>query len=631
MFRVIVKIVLLFLLCCQTTLSATISNEKKALVDELIVLQGANFIGEEIALAMASDFEQMLELNGVTMKEDFYESVVSIVSELVFEQFVATGELAELYYETWGSSLDAKEILALIAFYESPAGRKLVEVAPSIERRIAEAVMKLGDSIRPNLEERFIQRFGASSGATNGLDSLIIDSIKPANLISMSQQPSVIELTNLIEQKCRDVDIKDEKERTPVYRPLPIYPQVAAEHGLHGSVDLLFQINEDGSTSNVRVEKSSNGTLFDAAALNAASKYRYCPGGVSTDTQVRVLFEMEGQSVNRREVALSSTKISNPLGFLQAELFRNELKDYLPQVSRKAFAVASDDTDSWAGYFSYGHRTQNAANERALELCSEERRAHRVNNVCELVLIGNTLTDKFSSSTDIVDLVALLAEKDYKPKSIYEQYVDEYLSKYEAKALAMVIEPDGAYYLAYSSGVQTQAESNRRAIDICDKNKPKNYRNPCTLYMIGQYLVKDVPKLNKLKGMWLGEITDQLVGEKDDSTTLQPLQLRLDNCGIAPILAMRESKDQEFTDLAGVLQVTEAGGNVVLSSLREGDSWVETQLWSFIDLQNDTLKVQQNRMVSNVGLSLDDPQREFGYLGSGSLTKLDNGCGDKAL
>lgn len=83
----------------------------------------------------------------------------------------------------------------------------------------------------------------------------------------------------------------------PLSRQEPVYPDLAARHGLTGMVELRFTILADGSTDNIRVVKSEPSGVFDEAALHSQRTARYAPakrGDTPVDQpNCRVIFHFQ--------------------------------------------------------------------------------------------------------------------------------------------------------------------------------------------------------------------------------------------------------------------------------------------------------------------------------------------------
>ena len=78
----------------------------------------------------------------------------------------------------------------------------------------------------------------------------------------------------------------------------PEYPYEAQRMGAEGWVNVSLSITPAGNVIDPRVEQSSNGTLFNRAALTAVRKWRYEPFAsadplASQRLMVRVEFRMQ--------------------------------------------------------------------------------------------------------------------------------------------------------------------------------------------------------------------------------------------------------------------------------------------------------------------------------------------------
>jgi protein TonB len=62
-----------------------------------------------------------------------------------------------------------------------------------------------------------------------------------------------------------------------VFNPLPVYPTAAQRAGLSGTVVLHIDVGAEGNVSAVRLAASSGHAVLDAAALQAARRWRFRP------------------------------------------------------------------------------------------------------------------------------------------------------------------------------------------------------------------------------------------------------------------------------------------------------------------------------------------------------------------
>lgn len=71
----------------------------------------------------------------------------------------------------------------------------------------------------------------------------------------------------------------------------PDYPSDARRHHVEGKVVLEFLIGSDGTVSNIQVVSSEPEGVFDEAAVDAVSKWRFVPafvGGDPVNTRVKM-------------------------------------------------------------------------------------------------------------------------------------------------------------------------------------------------------------------------------------------------------------------------------------------------------------------------------------------------------
>ena len=75
-----------------------------------------------------------------------------------------------------------------------------------------------------------------------------------------------------------------DRDVMPLVRVEPQYPMRAKQQGIEGWVELMFTITKMGTVTDVIVTAASAGTIFNRAAIQAASKWKYNPkieGGVA--------------------------------------------------------------------------------------------------------------------------------------------------------------------------------------------------------------------------------------------------------------------------------------------------------------------------------------------------------------
>lgn len=88
-------------------------------------------------------------------------------------------------------------------------------------------------------------------------------------------------------------------EYLPIVKVTPIYPRRALSRGIEGYVIVEFTVTKQGTTKDHRIVESKPPGVFDTAALQAASKFKYKPRVVDGEpievpgVQNKITFEIE--------------------------------------------------------------------------------------------------------------------------------------------------------------------------------------------------------------------------------------------------------------------------------------------------------------------------------------------------
>jgi TonB family protein len=95
-----------------------------------------------------------------------------------------------------------------------------------------------------------------------------------------------------------------EKLGAPIYRVDPIYPEQAAKDNVNGWVHLSFDIETDGSVSDVKIVKAEPKWTFETSAKEAVSQWKYQQGSRKLeDVEVMLNFELEAPDIAQKTYA----------------------------------------------------------------------------------------------------------------------------------------------------------------------------------------------------------------------------------------------------------------------------------------------------------------------------------------
>ena len=158
------KILFLIILCCsQTALAENISDSKKLLIDELLVHTGQS--ATDTAKLFSNLFIEEIIVTLKKAKPDIepkaFEIIEQEVKQIIDEVFLNNKALSAMMYPIYGRRFSENELRELIAFYETPLGKKLIRVLPAITQEGMQAGQKLGQSMGPKMQQRILARLSA--------------------------------------------------------------------------------------------------------------------------------------------------------------------------------------------------------------------------------------------------------------------------------------------------------------------------------------------------------------------------------------------------------------------------------------------------------------------------------------
>lgn len=151
---------LLWVLAGQAVQEAGTSTSSRPEVQRLMAITGELESARDLAVATALMFTEK-----TSSRPDVDPRVGQIVREFIqkeFERaFAADGDLGRSMADAYARHYTAEEINALIAFYDSPVGRKVVKVAPKMAKEQMELAQKWSAHRMPALLKELQDRLRA--------------------------------------------------------------------------------------------------------------------------------------------------------------------------------------------------------------------------------------------------------------------------------------------------------------------------------------------------------------------------------------------------------------------------------------------------------------------------------------
>ncbi len=144
---------ILFILLPLVGVGEETDEHYRQLVDEMLEVTGALKIGEQMSVFMVSEMTRALKEVDEDLPDRVYEVIESEVSLLIREEF-ESGSFNELMYPIYRKYLDASDLEAIIKFYRTKEGRKIVSVLPQLSQEGMIAGQSWGESLGPKIVER---------------------------------------------------------------------------------------------------------------------------------------------------------------------------------------------------------------------------------------------------------------------------------------------------------------------------------------------------------------------------------------------------------------------------------------------------------------------------------------------
>ncbi len=126
---------------------------KRADIRKLLELTGAASLGRQVMEQMMDSVMPLLKQSAPSVPEEVWKEFAA-----EFTDASATEELIEITIVIYDKHLTHDEVRGLIAFYQTPLGKKLVQVLPAIGRESMEAGGRWGEERGRKIVERIFEK-----------------------------------------------------------------------------------------------------------------------------------------------------------------------------------------------------------------------------------------------------------------------------------------------------------------------------------------------------------------------------------------------------------------------------------------------------------------------------------------
>lgn len=135
-----------------------LTEEKKQLIDEMLGFNGVKETGLIMGRMFSNQISNVIKKNKPNVKLEILEMVEEEANKVIEEMLFSKSGINVLMYPIYHKYLSLEELKAVVAFYKTPAGRKLLSVTPEITQEAMIAGQKFGKSLGPVIMERVKDR-----------------------------------------------------------------------------------------------------------------------------------------------------------------------------------------------------------------------------------------------------------------------------------------------------------------------------------------------------------------------------------------------------------------------------------------------------------------------------------------
>lgn len=138
-----------------------LTPEKQAAIDQFMNLAGSahNNIGENIAHALIQQITQAIQKANPQMPAQAQPIIEEEVKAVINSKTQGPGSLQQTVYAVYNQYLTLAELQELIAFYQTPLGKKLTSIMPTLLHETALASQKWAQALAPEIKARISMRF----------------------------------------------------------------------------------------------------------------------------------------------------------------------------------------------------------------------------------------------------------------------------------------------------------------------------------------------------------------------------------------------------------------------------------------------------------------------------------------
>jgi hypothetical protein len=142
----------------QTAASPPVSPEFEKDIVKLLEITGAQKLGEQLTDTFMQQFSQAIRASNPNIPPRALEVANEVARTFFTERYP---QLMPKMVQAYAKVLTPDDVKQMLAFYESPLGRRLIQVTPALSKAGAQAGQEWGQAMLPDLQQALQARFKA--------------------------------------------------------------------------------------------------------------------------------------------------------------------------------------------------------------------------------------------------------------------------------------------------------------------------------------------------------------------------------------------------------------------------------------------------------------------------------------
>lgn len=145
----------------QTAFSEEISTEKKALIDKVLEQTGQSSIatGQQFMNLFIQQITMALQANNPDIDPKAYKIVEQEIQAVISEEMIKNKALEKLMHPIYDKYYTTEDLKSMVELYNSPFGKKMLEVMPAIAQEGMQVGQVFGQSLGPKIQQRIAASF----------------------------------------------------------------------------------------------------------------------------------------------------------------------------------------------------------------------------------------------------------------------------------------------------------------------------------------------------------------------------------------------------------------------------------------------------------------------------------------